>query len=453
MFDYMLDYPEADSARPSPAVTADVRGSHPGMFMTRYQKERQDAYDRARHMVDSRGHLPPDVEDAKAEAALVREQAVVSRARGGQLGWVKGMLRRNSAARLGYGNPVDLVASRMDVHRSTARDMVYLAQRLDDSHIERIRQGEVSYVRVLEETRLWEAGASGEEIARTRDLDLDSVGRVVQQMRKITREDERRIFEGQYVAFQPSLDGSHVRMNGRLGAFEAEICREALNRRGEALVPAGEERPDPGQRRALALTTLCQDELDQHPKVAPVVEPGTPSPRNRREPLLMVVANNPIAEASGFERGVSVLAGGRVGPGTVDLIQCSGHIESITVTGQDITHHGSTSTIRPGLRRAVLARDEECTIDGCSSTYRLEVHHILERSRGGDHSPENLTTLCWWHHHVAVHRRGMRIDPQSPPHRRRLLPERRTCGYRPPPPDPYTLAALRALAKINRAPP
>ena len=184
MFDYLLDYPEADSAQPSPAVTADVRGSHAGMFMTRYQKERQDAYDRARHMVEGRGHLPPDVEDAKAEAALVREQAAVSRARGGQLGWVKSMLRRNSAARLGYGNPVDLVASRMDVHRSTARDMVYLAQRLDDSHIERIRQGEVSYVRALEETRLREAGASAEEISRTRDLDLDSVGRVVQQMRR-----------------------------------------------------------------------------------------------------------------------------------------------------------------------------------------------------------------------------------------------------------------------------
>ena len=294
MFDYLLDYPEADSAQPSPAVTADVRGSHAAMFMTRYQKERQDAYNRARHMVEGRGHLPPDVEDAKAEAALVREQAVVSRARGGQLGWVKSMLRRNSAARLGYGNPVDLVASRMDVHRATARDMVYLAERLDDSHIERIRRGEVSYVRALEETRLREAGASAEEVARTRDLDLDSVGRVVQQMRKITRAEERRIFEGQYVAFQPSLDGSHVRMNGRLGSFEAEICREALNRRGETLVPAGEERPNAGHRRALALTTLCQDELDKHPTTAPG-EQGTSSPRSRREPLLMVVANNPLA--------------------------------------------------------------------------------------------------------------------------------------------------------------
>ena len=453
MYEYLLDCPERDTVEPSTAVTGDVRGSHSDLFMTRYQRERQRAYDRALRLFHDGGHLHPDVEDAQAEAALVREQAVVSRARGGQLRWVKSMLRRNSAGRLGYGNPVDLVASRMDVHRSTARDMVYLAQRLDDSHIERIGRGEVSYVRVLEETRLREAGASAEEIARTRDLDLDSVGRAVQQMRKITREEERRIFEGQYVAFQPSLDGSHVRMNGRLGAFEAEICREALNRRGETLVPAGEERPDAGQRRALALTTLCRDELDQHPMVASAAGTGEPAPRGRREPLLMVVANNPIAEASGFEQGVAVLAGGRVGPGTVDLIQCSGRIEAITVAGRDITRHGSISAVRPGLRRAVLARDEGCTIDGCVSSYRLEVHHILERSRGGDHSPENLTTLCWWHHHVAVHRRGMRIDPQSPPRRRRLLPNRRTCGYRPPPPDPHTLSVLRALTKVNRAPP
>ena len=63
-------------------------------------------------------------------------------------------------------------------------------------------------------------------------------------------------------------------MNGRLGSFEAEICREALNRRGETLVPAGEERPDAGQRRALALTTLCQDELDEHALARPRPSPA-----------------------------------------------------------------------------------------------------------------------------------------------------------------------------------
>ena len=33
--------------------------------------------------------------------------------------------------------------------------------------------------------------------------------------------------------------------------------------------------------------------------------------------------------------------------------------------------------------------------DGYHSTYRFEAQHILERSRGGDNTAENLTTRCW----------------------------------------------------------
>ncbi len=453
MYEYLLDYPDHDTVQPSFLNGMETNRSH-DMFMSGYQKQRQRVYDRAHHMVGSGGYLHADVEDAKAEAGLVRAEAQVSRARGDQLGWVKHMLRRGSTARLGYRNPVELVASRLDMERSTARALVYLAERLGDDQIEGIRNGAVAYVRALEETRLAEAGASAEVIARSRDMDLESVKRILQAHRKMSRADERRVFEGQYVAFQPSLDGSHVRLNGQLGALEAEICRQGLDRRGEKLIPAGEARPDAGLRRALALTTLCQDELDRNPKPANTTAERIRSARNRREPLLMVVAHQPLAEASGFEQGTAVLAGARVGPDVVDLIGCVGRTEAITAQGPDIVHHGAATGIRPALRRAVLARDDGCTIDGCTSTYRLEVHHIVPRSQGGDHSPENLTALCWWHHHVAVHRRGMRIDPQSPPRRRRLLPQRRSCGYRPPDPDPHTLAIFRALhAPTNRAPP
>ncbi|NNF87899.1 MAG: hypothetical protein HKM97_05200, partial [Acidimicrobiia bacterium] len=65
---------------------------------------------------------------------------------------------------------------------------------------------------------------------------------------------------------------------------------------------------------------------------------------------------------------------------------------------------------------------------GCTSRYRLEIHHIIPRSQGGTHDLENLTTLCWWHHHIAIHGRGHHIDPHSPPHRRRIIPP----GHDPP---------------------
>ncbi len=451
MYGYLLDFADHDTAQPAGANATAQGESSLDLFMSDYQRERQRVYDRADHMVHSSRYPHPEVECAKAEAALVRGEAQISRARGEQLAWLKIMLWHHGTARYGYRNPVDLVVSRLDAPRHLARELVYLAQRLDDGSIESIRSGELSYSRVLEETRLREAGASAEAIARTRDLDPDGIRRVRQQHQRMNRDDERRVFDSQYVAFQPSLDGSHVKMSGRLGAMEAEICRQGLDRRGERVMPAGVERPDAGQRRAPALTTLCQDELDRKPTHPATTAEKVRAARNRREPLLMVVAGNPTAEVSGFEQGTAMLAGGRVGPGTVDLIQCVGRVEAITTEGQVIIRHGSRSGIPPAMRRAVLARDNGCAIDACTSVYRLEVHHVVPRSKGGDHSPHNLTTLCWWRHHVAVHRQGMRIDPQSPPRRRRLLPTRRSCGYQP---DLDSLAVLRALhTPTNRAPP
>ena len=454
MYDYLLDYPDRDTIRPGPGNSS---GTDPGddVFTSRYQQERQRVYDRAAHMVNTAGYAHADVEDAKAEAGLVRDQAKVSRAKGGQIAWVRHMLRRGAVARMGYRNPTEMVASRLDAPRPTARDLVYLAERLADHQIEAIRAGAVSYERALAETRLAEAGASTEVIERSRDLDLEAVRRLLNEHRKMTRADERELFEGQYLMLQPSLDGNHIQVKGQLGALEGELCRQGLDRRGEKLVPAGDDRPDPGQRRALALTTLCQDELDRHPQPARTTAERIRAARGRREPSVMIVAHQPLAETSDYEQGVAVLGGARVGPDTVDLIRCLGPTERITTDGLNVAHHGTTTTIRPSLRRAVLARDDGCTIDGCTSDYRLEVHHIVPLSQGGKHAADNLATLCWWHHHVAVHRRGMRIDPQSPPRRRRLKPPKtRTCGYQPPDPDPHTLAILRALhAPTNRAPP
>ena len=451
MYDYLLDVADQDAFDPAAASAREADGSPLEMYITRYQRQRQRAYDRARHMLRNPQSMHPDMEDAKAEAALVHAEAKISRARGDQLIWVRSLLRANAAGRLGYRSQADLVASRIDVHGSTARDLLFLAQRLSESQIEQIRQGAVSYVRILEETRLAEAGATPEEIGRTRGMDLDKVKGVAQRYRRMARAEERRVFDGQYVTFQPSLDGTHVRVSGRMGAYEAEICRNGLDKRGEALVPEDAPRPDPGLRRALALTSLCQDALETDPGSGDVEDTRLPTTPNRRAPLLTVLAHEPLAEASGYEQGAAVLGGARVGPDTIDLILCQGRIENVTVAGQRVTTHRSISGIRPALRRAVLARDDGCTIAGCRSTYRLEVHHIVERSRGGDDSPENLTTLCWWHHHVAIHRQGMRIDPNSPPHRRRLLPARRPCRYRAPHPYNHTQALLHT--RPERDPP
>ena len=57
------------------------------------------------------------------------------------------------------------------------------------------------------------------------------------------------------------------------------------------------------------------------------------------------------------------------------------------------------SEIPSKTRRAVFQRDSNrCRVPGCRSSRHLDVHHIVKRSEGGTHEPENLILLCSGHH-------------------------------------------------------
>lgn len=57
----------------------------------------------------------------------------------------------------------------------------------------------------------------------------------------------------------------------------------------------------------------------------------------------------------------------------------------------------------------LLTRDGGCTVEGCSSRYRLEAHHTKPWSHGGKTDADHLISLCWYHHHISIHQEGMQI--------------------------------------------
>ena len=121
---------------------------------------------------------------------------------------------------------------------------------------------------------------------------------------------------------------------------------------------------------------------------------------------------------------MTVAGGPRVGEAAIEAILCDGIIDVTARTndGTPLRMGRRTRAISPQLRRFVLDRDgAACTIAGCTSRYRLQVHHIVRWVDGGRTDPENLTTVCWFHHHIVIHGHGFTIDPHSPPQRRRLL--------------------------------
>jgi hypothetical protein len=119
------------------------------------------------------------------------------------------------------------------------------------------------------------------------------------------------------------------------------------------------------------------------------------------------------------------------GPALLDRIACTGALEIIkTLEGRPLAVGRRTRVISPSLRRSILHRDGGCTAEGCTSRYRLEPHHVLPWSEGGPTDPENLTTLCWFHHHVVIHGWGYTID--STRRRGRIRFTRPTGGHDPP---------------------
>lgn len=123
-----------------------------------------------------------------------------------------------------------------------------------------------------------------------------------------------------------------------------------------------------------------------------------------RGPHLLLTADLATLAESGGTKSVSVVGGPRIGINALEEALYNGSV-SLDVKLEDGRILGvgsSTNPIPPRVRQYVLARDQGCTADGCRSRTHLQVHHILPRSQGGDHDPNNLTTLCWYHHHRGV---------------------------------------------------
>ena len=62
------------------------------------------------------------------------------------------------------------------------------------------------------------------------------------------------------------------------------------------------------------------------------------------------------------------------------------------------------------LREVVLDKDgHSCQVSGCPSRLELHIHHIVPVSKGGAHRPENLVSLCQFHHALEPNKGHERI--------------------------------------------
>lgn len=353
------------------------------------------------------------------EQALIEAELAIGRLRSIQARAL-GALDQAQVARMdGARSLSEWVAARLDVTSATARGLAEAARQLPEhpDTQRRLAAGEVSFDRAVATARLAASGASENLLAESAGFDLAGVQRLAARRHRTDRADERATFRDRYLVIQPTLDEGTWRLWGELPAGDGAVVETALTERGDRLRPtAGNPGAAPtstgAQRRADALVSIALDSLE-----------GGATADVRSTPVMTVFVDAATAGETDGEAGAEIAGGPRIGPAALEEILCTGAIQVVSMIGlTPIAASATTRAIPPATRRAVLYRDGGCVVAGCRSRYRLQPHHVIPYSRGGSHHPDNLATLCWYHHHVAIHGAGFRLDPDSPPQRRRLLP-------------------------------
>ncbi len=121
----------------------------------------------------------------------------------------------------------------------------------------------------------------------------------------------------------------------------------------------------------------------------------------------------------------SLSSGAHVPLSVVEGYLARSRLRLVVVGGTDVC---SVFTLRRAIPAAVetalVARDRSCVVPGCSSTFRLEIDHLVPFSEGGPTRLSNLARLCRAHHAMKSEK-GWRLEggpghwcwlpPLSPP--------------------------------------
>jgi len=359
-----------------------------------------------------------DIETAtndQIEQQLFDRESVIARARAEQMTLLREIDRRQIPPGAGSRSLREWVAGRLDLAPETARDLVATSQHLEElpDVAEAVATGDIGFDRAVAVGRFAGRNDNLDLLTDMAGYDIAGIRQLAAKRRRMTRVDEECTFNNRHLVVEPSLDESAWKLHGRLPGLAGSCVVAALEAKADAL-PAEPETVTRAARNADALWAISLDALSG----------GDGATIETATPLLIVFVDATQAAATNGQAGVTVEAGPRVGRATIEAILCDGVIEvtARTSDGIPLAMGRRSRVIPPRLRRFILQRDgAACTIAGCTSRYRLQVHHITLWADGGPTDPENLTTVCWFHHHVVIHGQGFTIDPDSPPQRRRLL--------------------------------
>lgn len=293
------------------------------------------------------------------------------------------------------------VAARLDQGVESARTLVRTMRRLQDRPDlqEQLSEGSVSFDRVEALSRI------KEDVGLMEWADVSAIRREASKRARVKAESEYFSARDRYHVMQPSLDESRWKYWGALDGPSGALVDKVLSEAADALpdLPDGTRGTRSWRQATAQVECLVSDD---------------PAPAQ-----VTVIVDAKEAAASNGESGVTLESGPNVGRQAIQTILCDAETEIVARTedGRTMDFGRRQRTAPPSLRRALLDRyNHTCGADGCTSRHRLQVHHVIPWSEGGETNQDNLVVLCWFHHQVVVHERGYQICCHHDPRRIRF---------------------------------
>lgn len=233
---------------------------------------------------------------------------------------------------------------------------------------------------------------------------LDAVDRAIDDLRDPDEIERQQTYErtADFLSMQGRLDGG-LRLYGEFApGVDAAIIANGLTTAAPPLVADGSTR---GERLATGLKRICAGWL--------AGDTG-----RRAKPLVNVLVD--LAQVTVNAAGtVDLHVDGPLTTLTARTVEALAEDADLRVTLFDGARPLATSKKRTAedvpadVRRAVAFRDRGDRMPGSRApTAWTDVHHVRQRSKGGDHSPDNVVRLrSRWHQ--LLHRRGWanHLDP------------------------------------------
>jgi hypothetical protein len=299
----------------------------------------------------------------------------------------------------GATSMTDWLVARLGIAHRTAREWVRVARSLSElPALEAVfAEGRLSFDQLAPATKLAGAETDAAVADKAPGLSAAQLELSARRSRKVSTDDANEDHRRRLVRLRWDRDDRFLQITGRLADAEAAVVERALTAMAE------DAPPDP--------VSGVYDDFESRLADALVDLASTTLAEEAEADKATVVIHTDPSVLGGAEGLAEIEDGPQISAETARRLACDCRWQLVAEdgAGRALGVGRRTRQVPRWLARQLRRRDDGCRFPGCARKRWLHSHHIRHWPQGGPTDPDNLVSLCRYHHRL-VHEGGWRIE-------------------------------------------